>query len=96
LAVNLNLDLSGPGLFRRIDSHAAPGKRRRPDGADGVAGGQIIVVVTGSEIAGAQPSGRRRSRIVVAVLGYKAYEDNKKPQGVQLNIGPAGITMEKK
>lgn len=33
---------------------------------------------------------------VVAVLSYKLYEDNKKPKGVQLNIGPAGISVEKK
>lgn len=31
-----------------------------------------------------------------AVLGYKVYEDNKQPKGVQLNIGPSGVTVEKK
>jgi hypothetical protein len=34
--------------------------------------------------------------VVVAVLGYKVYQDNRKPQGVQLNIGPSGISVEKK
>ena len=34
--------------------------------------------------------------VAVAVLGYKVYEDNKKPKGVQLNIGPAGISVDKK
>lgn len=34
--------------------------------------------------------------VVVAVLSYKVYEDNRQPKGVQLNIGPAGISVEKK
>jgi len=34
--------------------------------------------------------------VVVAILGYKVYEDNREPKGVQLNIGPAGISVEKK
>jgi hypothetical protein len=34
---------------------------------------------------------------VVAILAYKAYEDNQKPKGgVQINLGPAGITVDKK
>ena len=32
----------------------------------------------------------------VALLGYKVYEDNRQPKGVQLNIGPSGITVDKK
>ncbi len=34
--------------------------------------------------------------VLVAVLGYKVYEDNREPKGVQLNIGPAGVSIEKK
>jgi hypothetical protein len=33
---------------------------------------------------------------VVAVLSYRVYEDNREPKGVQLNIGPGGISLEKK
>jgi predicted negative regulator of RcsB-dependent stress response len=33
---------------------------------------------------------------VVAVLSYKVYEDHREPKGVQLNIGPSGISVEKK
>jgi len=34
--------------------------------------------------------------VVVAVLGYQLYQDRKKPEGVQINLGPAGVTIEKK
>ncbi len=34
--------------------------------------------------------------IAVAVLGYQLYQDRKKPEGVQINLGPAGVTIEKK
>ncbi|MFN3659210.1 MAG: hypothetical protein ACK4UO_18340 [Pseudolabrys sp.] len=34
--------------------------------------------------------------VAVGVLSWKVYEDNRKPKGVQLNIGPAGISVEKK
>jgi len=33
---------------------------------------------------------------LVAILSYKIYEDNREPKGVQLNIGPKGISVEKK
>ena len=33
---------------------------------------------------------------VVAILSYRAYENNREPKGVQLNIGPGGISLEKK
>jgi len=32
----------------------------------------------------------------VAVLGYTVYQDKKEPKGVQLNVGPNGISIEKK
>jgi len=34
--------------------------------------------------------------VAIAALSYKVYQDNKEPKGVQLNIGPAGISVEKK
>jgi predicted negative regulator of RcsB-dependent stress response len=34
--------------------------------------------------------------VVVAVLGYQYYQDHKEPKGVQLNIGPSGVSIEKK
>jgi hypothetical protein len=34
--------------------------------------------------------------VAVVGLGYKVYQDNKQPKGVQLNIGPAGVSIEKK
>ncbi len=34
--------------------------------------------------------------VTVGVLGYKVYEDNRQPKGVQINLGPNGITMDKK
>ncbi len=34
--------------------------------------------------------------VAVGVLSWKVYEENRQPKGVQLNIGPAGISVEKK
>jgi hypothetical protein len=34
--------------------------------------------------------------ITVAVLGYSLYEAKKKPEGVQINLGPGGLSIEKK
>jgi RsiW-degrading membrane proteinase PrsW (M82 family) len=34
--------------------------------------------------------------VVAAVLGYQLYQDRKKPEGVQINVGPGGLTIEKK
>ena len=34
--------------------------------------------------------------VVVAVLGYQLYQDRKKPEGVQINVGPGGLSIEKK
>lgn len=33
---------------------------------------------------------------IVAVLGYKQYQDNKQPDGVQINIGPDGLKIKNK
>jgi hypothetical protein len=34
--------------------------------------------------------------IAVGVLGYSLYEAKKKPEGVQINVGPGGLSIEKK
>jgi predicted negative regulator of RcsB-dependent stress response len=34
--------------------------------------------------------------VAVGALSWKVYQDNKEPKGVQLNIGPGGISIEKK
>ena len=34
--------------------------------------------------------------VTVAVLGYQLYEAKKEPKGFQINVGPGGVSMEKK
>ncbi|MFZ2468495.1 hypothetical protein [Parvibaculum sedimenti] len=34
--------------------------------------------------------------LAVIVFGYQLYQDRKQPEGVQINAGPGGITIEKK
>jgi len=34
--------------------------------------------------------------VAVAALSFKVYQDHGEPKGVQLNIGPSGISVEKK
>ena len=34
--------------------------------------------------------------VAVAVLGYQLYEDRKKPEGVNINLGPGGLSIQKK
>ena len=34
--------------------------------------------------------------VVVAVLGYQLYEDKQKPEGVNINLGPGGLSIQKK
>ena len=34
--------------------------------------------------------------VVVVVLGYQLYQDRKEPKGVQINLGPGGVSIEKK
>jgi len=34
--------------------------------------------------------------VVVAILGYNLYQSKKQPDGVQINIGPGGLSIEKK
>lgn len=34
--------------------------------------------------------------IAVGVLSYNLYQARKQPEGVQINIGPGGVSIEKK
>ena len=34
--------------------------------------------------------------VVVGVLAYQLYQDKKKPEGVNINLGPGGISIQKK
>ena len=34
--------------------------------------------------------------IVVAVMGYQLYQDRKKPEGMRIDVGPNGLSIEKK
>jgi predicted negative regulator of RcsB-dependent stress response len=34
--------------------------------------------------------------VAVCVLGYKVYQDNKEPKGLQINVGPSGLKIENK
>jgi predicted negative regulator of RcsB-dependent stress response len=33
--------------------------------------------------------------VVASVLGYRLYQDRKQPQGVQILVGPNGVSIEK-
>ena len=34
--------------------------------------------------------------IIVSVLGYQLYQDRKQPEGVQIRVGPNGVSIENK
>jgi RsiW-degrading membrane proteinase PrsW (M82 family) len=34
--------------------------------------------------------------VAVAILSYNLYQAKKQPEGVQINIGPGGISIDKK
>ena len=34
--------------------------------------------------------------VVVVILGYQLYQDRKKPEGVRIDLGPNGMSIEKK
>jgi hypothetical protein len=33
---------------------------------------------------------------VVVILGYQLYQDRKQPEGVRIDLGPNGMSIEKK
>ena len=54
------------------------------DGDRAVSRSNIIYLVVGALV------------IVVAVMGYQLYQDRKKPEGVRIDVGPNGLSIEKK
>ena len=34
--------------------------------------------------------------VVAGVLGYNLYQEKKQPDGLQINVGPGGVSIEKK
>jgi len=34
--------------------------------------------------------------VIVAVMGYQLYHDRKKPEGLNIDIGPNGLSIDKK
>lgn len=34
--------------------------------------------------------------VVVAVLSYQLYQDRKQPEGMRIDVGPNGLSIEKK
>lgn len=34
--------------------------------------------------------------VVVAVMGYQLYQDRKKPEGLRIEVGPNGLSIDKK
>ena len=34
--------------------------------------------------------------VIVGVLSYQLYQDRKEPEGVNINLGPGGISIQKK
>jgi hypothetical protein len=34
--------------------------------------------------------------VAVVVLGYQLYQERRQPEGVQIKIGPGGLSIEKK
>jgi hypothetical protein len=34
--------------------------------------------------------------VVAAVLGYQLYQDRKQPEGMRIDLGPNGLSIEKK
>ncbi len=34
--------------------------------------------------------------VACAVLGYKVYQDNQQPKGLQINVGPDGLKIDSK
>ena len=34
--------------------------------------------------------------VIVVVLGYQLYQDRKKPEGLHIDVGPNGLSIDKK
>lgn len=34
--------------------------------------------------------------VIVVVMGYQLYQDRKKPEGLHIDVGPNGLSIDKK
>ena len=34
--------------------------------------------------------------VIVAVMGYQLYQDRKQPEGLHIDVGPKGLSIDKK
>jgi hypothetical protein len=62
----------------------APIQSKSLEGEQGVIRSNILYLVLGALV------------IVVAVLGYQLYQDRKQPEGMRIDVGPNGLSIEKK
>lgn len=46
--------------------------------------GNIIYLVVGALV------------VIVVVMGYQLYQDRKKPEGLHIDVGPNGLSIDKK
>jgi hypothetical protein len=58
-------------------------RANKPKGAN-VTRSNILYLVVGALV------------VVVAVLGYQLYQDRKQPEGMRIDLGPNGVSIEKK
>jgi hypothetical protein len=70
-----------PSHRESIDDQGPAG---RPGDLDAVNRTNLLFLIIGALV------------IVVAVLGYELYQDRKQPEGMQINVGPNGLSIEKK
>jgi hypothetical protein len=62
---------------------AAPrGKQAATEGA--MSRNNIVYLIVGALV------------VVVVILGYQLYQDRKQPEGVRIDLGPNGMSIEKK
>jgi hypothetical protein len=69
-------------LLARFAFAARRGKHAEMEGA--VSRNNIVYLVVGALV------------VVVVILGYQLYQDRKQPEGVRIDLGPNGMSIEKK
>jgi hypothetical protein len=72
-----------PRLTSRGDSLPATGRSGQISGAS-VTRDNILYLTIGALV------------IVIAVLGYQLYQDRRQPEGMRIDLGPNGLSIEKK
>jgi len=80
--VPARLSVTSPGASpqRRVGAHSSLICRR----TNASPTGRCINLVVGALV------------IVVVVMGYQLYQDRKEPEGMRIDVGPKGLTIEKK